>query len=294
MILTPLPFGSGRGTRSQSQNLGVAEELAREAIAALPDDPKTLSDMARIIEVSSLDGIEFALKAHEKALALNPYSREFRDRQERCEDAATLAKYVKSSGISIDLLRRLGAPWYVWKVLQDEGSNDYRKSIQGSLGKNLGQHSIDESAVEELANEVAHEQFDDPLTQALLKGNLARAAYQRWYKDRVEVDLDEVEMLFREALGERPKEVFIRTWYGTFLKEARQDYRAAEVEYARSLKDAVGTSRENHPMLLNNLALLFLDDKEKWNTQSLEKARDQITTAIEVVESTGSDFLVGV
>lgn len=105
------------------------------------------------------------------------------------------------------------------------------------------------------------EKEDDSLMRGILLSNSARTKFERWYKGESEEDLDEIEGLFKESLELGPHDPFTHCWHGTFLKEARGDFDGAAAAYDTAVslsRDGNDNTSLDHPMFLNNIALLIV------------------------------------
>ncbi|SEL46114.1 hypothetical protein [Jannaschia helgolandensis] len=279
--------------------IGPAEDAAREAVRAFPSDVQTLVQSATVLQYTSEAGFDFAGELFETALQIDVNNDEARDKLDRYEDAKAYRTYITKnwSDLEEDILERLRAPWFIWTVRKGVGTSRWNKALRGKLGGLIRDPMGDIDEIREVA-EVA-KYTKDKFTKALLLANVARAEYLQWYHGGMELDADRVEKQFETALSNAPREPFIRTWFGTFLKEVREDWIGAEREYRSAIKMACEyTSRdgqkpfEDHPMLLNNLAILLkeLGRKENDPRAKYKEADDLLKRAIAKIDGENSRF----
>lgn len=277
-----------------------AEETAREAVSAFPSDVPTLIQSATVLQYTSEAGFDYAGELFEAALKIDPENDEVIEKQDRYEDAKSYRTYITKEwgDLEDEILERLRAPWFIWTVRKGVGSSRSNQAIKGKLGGLIRDPLGDIDEIREVAGTVR--QSSDKLTRALISANLARAEYVQWYQSGVETDSDRIEKMFVQAMKDAPKEPFIRTWYGTFLKEVRKDLVSAEKQYRESIDLASRYKHrngarpfENHPMLLNNLALLLIQigRSESEPHKKFKEAENLLLTAIAKIEETKSRFL---
>lgn len=277
----------------------LAEQAARDAIEEFPSDVTTLVRSATVLQFTTENGFDLAGELFERALKLDPDHDEARKKQESHEDAAAYKRYLSSSweGIEDEILDRLRTPWFVWTFRKGVRSSRGNKAVKGKLSGLIQDPLGDIDQIREVAGEA--QRSSDKFTKALVLANLARAEYVQWYQDGFEVDFDKIEQMFKDALSDAPREPFIRTWYGTFLKEVRKDSSAAEKNYRDAIDLASQYKRrdgrkpfENHPMLLNNLALLLMQDArlKADPTAKFKEAQALLDAAIEKIDADNSNF----
>ena len=101
----------------------------------------------------------------------------------------------------------------------------------------------------------------NPSLNALYQCNLGRLLYLEWYHKGVPHEAHSMEQAFQASLTLNPSDPFTHCWYGTFLKEIRQDIESARREYEEALR--IGRESKNpklrdHPLFLNNIGLLLI------------------------------------
>jgi len=141
----------------------------------------------------------------------------------------------------------------------------------------------------ELENEIKAIEISrgDKHLRALIKSNMARSLYQRWYEEQdSDLDLELVEALLRDAITLWPDEPFAHCWLGTFLKETRRDFVGAMNEYRIAWKASKRAGSEqvvDHPLILNNMALLKMDlvrEKKEPSQTGLNEAWRYLSIAL--------------
>ena len=116
-----------------------------------------------------------------------------------------------------------------------------------------------------------------------------------WYQKDEPHDPAEIEKLFKKSLSLNPNDAFTHCWYGTFLKEMRGDWLGAEREYQEALKLANSSTYirdRDHPLILNNIALLLLDgvQDQRIPSEKLLDAWKLLTYACQRVKELESEF----
>jgi tetratricopeptide (TPR) repeat protein len=281
-----------------------AEKSADEAADTFPDDAKTLSDSACVLQYCGPEGFRRASRLFGEALKIELEDTDLRKevlkRVERHQEASGVLQYYVLEGNDLpdQVLEELKAPWYLWRLRKG-----VRRALKAQLGSLLRDVEVDPDDVEDVIHNAGGAR--DDVLDALIRANAARLEYQQWYHAGKQIDVDTVEGLFVKALhtlGARhgESEPFVRTWYGTFLKEVRQDFVAAEREYRLAIDQAQKLSGRNNdyplrnePMLLNNLALLLMHAARTrtLNKRVLEEAESLLNTAIDEMVKRQSKFL---
>jgi tetratricopeptide (TPR) repeat protein len=241
-----------------------AEECAREAVLAWPKDVLTVSQSAFVLSCCSAQGFDTAAELYREIdpIEMTP---DLRRHWERFQEAEALIRHTGQFSSS-DVLQALRAPSFVWRARKHAVSVVGRQMFRELAGTLADDRNIelDADIVDEKTCEFKDKVLgSDKRLLGLLKGNVARFQFEQlrdFGKDSV--DIDKVEETFKAALGLFPDEPFIVCWYGTFLKDAKDDYKNAEVYYRRALTLSRSARQEwikNHPIFENNLALLFMD-----------------------------------
>jgi tetratricopeptide (TPR) repeat protein len=281
-----------------------AQQSANQAVDLFPGDAKTLVDSACVLQYCSQEGFRRAGQLFATALTIESGDTDLRHellrRLDRYREAEAVFKYyiLTDDDLPDQILEELKAPWYLWRVRKG-----IQRALKGELGSLLRYADVDADKVEDVVLSVGKGR--DEVLDALVKANTARLEYQQWYHGGKQIDLVAVEKLFVKALerlearhGE--SEPFVRTWYGTFLKEVKQDYAAAERQYRLAIKHAdqiPGPKKDypirNEPMLLNNLALLLMHAARTGKNRAsvFKEAEILLNTATGEVTKRQSNFL---
>lgn len=274
------------------RDMAAAEAKAREALARFPGHLKVELDAAFVLSWCSISAFHEAGDILERLLTSHPEDGEVQRRWERHLEGAKVIAAASGDEIPDWACEAMKAPRFIWQVRRH--AKQYRHVLMGNLAGALACNEPDIELVQEaLALEPAEK---DKRLRGLISANLARLLYERWYVEREEVDLDQLEELFKESTDLCHDEPFSHCWYGTFLKEARNDYEGARREYDLA-RSAAGVSRSpfivEHPMILNNLALLHMDAvlrQRESASSGLPKALKLVDHAIERIEPTGGRF----
>jgi tetratricopeptide (TPR) repeat protein len=192
-----------------------------------------------------------------------------------------------------DVLQALRAPSFVWRARKYATAVVGRQIFRELAGTLAGDQNVGIDA--DLVDE-KHVEFKDKALMSdkrllgLLKGNLARFQYEQLRDFGGDIDVDKVEKTFKAALDLCPDEPFIFCWYGTFLKEIKRDYAAAESNYRQALTLSRSVEQDwirNHPIFENNLALLFMDGvyRQIYPSAYLQRAYRLLSKALQKLES---------
>lgn len=271
-----------------------AEQAARKAAGMFPGDTQTLRMSAMVLQYTGESGFTYANDVFNAAVRLDPTNEDVVRWKDRYDEASALRKYIPTIDmIDAKFLKVLHAPWFVWKIKKGLGSTECKQEINRKLTALLQDHLVDTDQLTGLSAAAGTD-----FARALIKANLARAAYVQWQNDGVETDFEAIESMFKEAMQDAPSEPFIKTWYGTFLKEVRENMIDAEEAYRQAIKIAKDKGRKPgavaapvHPMLLNNLALLLIKKaRTAYPNGYLKEAKRLLERAVETIEETGSKF----
>jgi tetratricopeptide (TPR) repeat protein len=274
----------------------VAEARAREAVDDCNDET-TLAQCAFILSWCSKQGFETAGALYRR-LKPDEMNRDVAKHWERYQEAETILKYMNKSVDSEAFLETLDAPSFIWKA-----RNHAVKYIGKALLKELasaiaseGAPPLDTNIVDpEAAEFIDRRLASDGKLRGLLKANLARRKYEEFRDFGGEIDVEKLNALFLEAIRLGPDEPFTACWYGTFLKDVRDDYDAASSAYQKAIKLAKASKSESirrHPMFDNNMALLIIDGvlKQKYGSKRIKEAYKYLTSAIKDLEEGASHF----
>lgn len=277
-----------------------AKESAEDAVRHFPEDIQTLLQSAMVLQYTDEAGFDLAGQLFETARRLAPDNDEIVKLLDRYEDADAYRKYIDRNWgeLEDDVLKRLKAPWYIWAVRKGVGSNRVKQAIRNKVAGLIQDPMGDADQIKEVARSFG--EGGDKFTKGLIAASLGRAEYVNWYQSGGEIDEARVLQMFEGAIKDAPEEPFVRTWFGTFLKEVMNDVPWAEREYRAAIRLAasyVNNNRErpflDHPMLLNNLAILLMERSRTANDPDglLREASDLLNRAIIKVEGSDSRFM---
>ena len=281
-------------------NLGENKECshdARQAIEAAPEDAKNLMDCAYLLSLGDLKSFKKAGVLYEKADSLIPDNMALRRRIDNYQGAKNQLEYLRLTDDQVlpdYVVSDLKPGPFFWKARKGLHSKQYANAIKARLSSALqNNRTIDKV---DLENQIKGTNIkSDKLLNALYKANYARALYNRWYRGEENIDTDLVKELFETSLKLWPKEPIIRAWYSTFIKEVTGQYELAEKEIDLAIHYANKSKYEhfhNHPLLLNNKALIYMDGYYKgiYEANVLPEAEALLRAAIRRVEETESSF----
>lgn len=281
-------------------NLGMHKECsqyARQAKEAAPEDPKNLMDCAYLLSLGDIKSFKEAGVLYENAAYLLPDDVSLKRKLENYQGAKNQLEYLSLTDDEVlpeYVVRDLKPGPFFWKIRKGVHSKEYANAIKGRLSSALQDNrTIDEV---DLENQIKGTNIkSDKLLNALYKANCARLLYNRWYQLDDDIDIPLVKDLFESSLKLWPKEPIVRAWYSTFIKEALGQYDLAEKEIDSALNYANQSKYEhfhNHPLILNNKALLYMDGFYKgiYGANVLPEAESLLILAIQRVEETNSNF----
>lgn len=269
-----------------------AEAAARAAIQKHPDDAHLLSDCAFIASWCSSEGSELAAEIYSSLLREFPDDEKLRRRWLRHSESEAVRQAAQGEFTEAEY-ELMKAPAFIWRVRRN-ASRQYKRALFGRLAGSLRESELDPQLLAE-ASSTEVVKGDARLT-ALLNANLARHLYERWYHEDEPVDLDDLESRFKTAIRLWPDEPFSHCWYGTFLKEARGDFEGAEREYLAARehsKTARNPDFVDHPLIMNNLALLLMAKVYRQRASAIEAlplAKTFVDLAVKRMEETASKF----
>ena len=269
-----------------------AEKQARIAVAHFPDEPELISDCAYVMSWCTSEGFADATGLYSGLMTLRPGDEGLARRFERHLEGVEIAR-LASGAFEDYQYKEMRAPSFIWRVRR-HAAKQYKRSLFGRLSGALRDSNVDAELLEEIAQ--LEPGGADAGLKGLIEAHSARQLYERWYHDQDQIDLDDLEQRFKRAIKGSPQEAFVPLWYGTFLKEARNDYEGAEREYKVSrqiAKDSKFPDVVEHPMILNNMALLFMDSvytQKKPAEIGLKNANILLNIAMERMDQTKSRF----
>lgn len=264
-----------------------AEDHCTDLLRSFEFDAKTCSDSAFILSWCSPRGFDTATAAYTKLFADHEIDDTLARRIEKHKEAAFVRDTIADEHFPDWALESMQAPSFVWRA-RNNAVKLYNRAVFGGLMSGLKSAAAPEENYDAAAEAVDSK---DVRLKALAKATLARFWYERWYRFGEVVDFDEIERWFDEASKAYKDEPFLHCWYGTFLKEARQDYKRAHDMYELSRTLAKGSKKAElveHPMILNNLALLYIDSVYQQKEQpevAIRKAHGLIKIAVAKLDS---------
>lgn len=274
-----------------------AAELVRRAAALAPTNVLAQWHCARLLTLNTMKNFRSAGEYYERALELAPADERMKARWEDYKEAAKVAEIVTS-------LREDDAiPDYLYPQLRPglsflvarHGHRDkaVRNQLQRELQGMLRNEFVDTDDLEAKLDLV--NVGESKRLRSLVSGNLARALYQEWYHRDVPHSPESIERLFLESI-ELFEDAFVLCWYGTFLKEVKNDLAGARRHYELALKRG-NSSRDDrlhdHPLFLNNLALLVVREVRLGlkPRSDLQSAYDLFAKTVERVSDLELDFV---
>lgn len=271
--------------------------FARAAANSAPDDPKNLADCGYLLSLGDIASFKEAGRLYRKAISIAPGDPTLKRRLEHYENAEGMLEYVKLS--DDDLLpdyvaKELRPGPFFWRLRKGANSKECMQAIVARLSSAMQDNRTMDSL--DLDNEILGTNIaSNKLLNALYKANSARTLYNNWYQFGEELDIELVKDLFEASLQLWPKEPIVRAWYSTFLKEALGQYDRAEKELNDAIANANDSKLEHfhdHPLLLNNKALLYMDGYYRglYGADVLSQAQALLEKAIRRVEKSESNF----
>jgi tetratricopeptide (TPR) repeat protein len=139
------------------------------------------------------------------------------------------------------------------------------------------------------------DQVEDLQIRSLFYRMLASSLRRKFENMEDFVTPDEIETLFKHSITLNDKDSFTHNYYGTFLKDIKEDYTAAEREYRKAIE--IGDQSQNefyhrHPKFLNDLALLIMKQVEKGlrDKSDYNEAKILLEEAVLKVKATKAKF----
>jgi tetratricopeptide (TPR) repeat protein len=278
-------------------NWDVAAKSVQKAAQQEPNNFRAVYDTARILTLNTVRWFPQARQYWLRAIELDPVSEDLKKEWEIYQDFAKQLEYI--SGLKEDDL----IPEFIWKHLRPGllfdkmrfGPKDRR--VLKTVKKNLKLMQQDtKGSVLELNEKLAGMDIDaDKALRALHLANIARLEFVSWRQQDSALSVEELETLFEDGIHLNPEDPFVHCWFGTFLKEVKEDFENAEKEYRRAIElsnDSSDRLLREHPLFLNNLALLIIDEVElkRRKPDELKQAKLLLEKAAARVPETKPDF----
>lgn len=274
-----------------------AARYATKASELSPNNARTRYAAARILTLNRERWFAQARGHWQRLIELEPYEPSHVKDFDKYQEYEAQRNYLSSQGLD-DLLHQMG-----WNELRPSLNLDKLrfgltdKHVKKRLRRVLtvmqqNQHGTLDDVDEQVAG------FDlesNKALKALYVSNIARLHFVAWRRHESELSDDELEQLFRNAIALNDRDPFSHSWYGTFLKEVRLDYDSAEAQYrlATELSKKSDDPRiPNHPLFLNNLALLIVDAviQGQREASQLKEAQKLLENAVCKVPETAPGF----
>lgn len=242
-----------------------AADLAVIAAELAPDHFYSQYQCGRILSLNTAANFLRAKQYINRAVELRPHDPKALRQQEDYLLAERILSYYASvtmeNLIPKDVLSYLRPGLAFNCALYGSNSKEARKRLQAELSGMQESTRGDVAALYEKIGNINVEK--NQTLKALFLTNLARLQYLEWYHRETPQDFDKLEQLFKTSIDINGRDPFSHCWYGTFLKEIRDDFVLARREYdtARSLgMESKHDAQHDHPLFLNNIALLLMDE----------------------------------
>jgi tetratricopeptide (TPR) repeat protein len=273
-----------------------AARLAIRAASLAPDNFETVHQCGRILSLGNVRSFRLAKPYLAKAQVLVPTSKMCaKDWESYCE-GEILMSYVaslKEDDIVPDyVLKHLRPGVRFFRTLFGVSDSRFRNKLRGKLKAMEEEVRGDIGDLYEVLSGVDPKNATD---KALVSCNVGRLLYLEWYHRGEPHDPEHIENAFRNSLELNPTDPFAHCWYGTFLKEVRRDFAGARREYDTALrigKSSGNDRHKNHPLFLNNIGLLTLDQVQagRLPPTALATARASFITAVQRTAELDTDF----
>lgn len=278
-------------------NWEIAATRAIKAASLAPQNPKINYQCGLILSLNTVKNFRRAKPYLKTALELEPDNKDIEKAWNNYGEAESLISYidnlVEENIIPDYALKELRPNFIFFKAYYGSDSKQIRDALKRELRKMQEDIGGTVSDVEEKV--VGIEIGDSPVIKALITGNIARALFLGLYHRGEEHDPNRIEQLFKESLHYNDNDPFTHCWYGTFLKEIRNDFRQGRLEYEKAKTLGNKSTRESfndHPLFLNNIALLIMDEYQQQlkPANSLIEAKNLLEKAVAKVQETNSNF----
>jgi tetratricopeptide (TPR) repeat protein len=278
-------------------NWEAAAEWAVKAAQLAPDNFLCNYHAGRILTFNTIDNFRKAKRYLQFALDSEPLDTGVQKAWDDYLAAEKMLSYVE------DLRRDALIPEFVYKELRPglsflrathgPQSREFKTRLVGKL-KYMEQETRGD--LTDLYEEIEGVNYNkDPILKALITCNIARLRYLDWFRQREPIDGPEIEKLFLLSLELNANDPFTHCWYGTFLKEVQKEFVRASSQYQEAL--AIGNRAKSpwmndHPLFLNNIALLIMDEVQlgRRSKESLIDAQALLNKAVSRVHELESDF----
>lgn len=274
-----------------------AAQLARRAAELAPNNVSTLLQCGKILTLNTVANFRLAKKYIHRAFELDPSRPGCSEMWESycgAENVASVVSSLAEDQVIPEYVQREVRPGLAFlRALHGPTDRRVRERLKGEL-----------QYMEEQVRGEMGDLYDaitginvgkNPVIRALISCNVGRLLYLEWYHRGEPHAPDDIEKAFTASLVLNPKDPFSHCWYGTFLKEVKNDYSGARREYeeARRIGDGARNPRlKEHPLFLNNLALLTMDEVQKGvaSPVALRNVHELLAVACRRVHDLKSDF----
>jgi tetratricopeptide (TPR) repeat protein len=279
------------------KNWDAAAENAKKAVELEPNNFKAVYDAARILTLNIVRWFPDARRYWQRAIELDAVSKNLQKEWEAYQI------FDEQRGFLRDLKESDLIPERVWKQMRPGlffdklryGSNDPRilRKVKNDLTLMQQDQQGSTAALQEKLSGIDVQ--SDPILNALRVANVARLELVAWRRQDSSLSVEELEKLFEDGLHLNPDDPFAHCWFGTFLKEAKADFAKAEDEYRYAIRlgnRSTDARFQNHPLFLNNLALLIIDEVQhkRRKPDALKEAKRLLEQAAMRVPDTKPDF----
>lgn len=279
------------------RNWDAAAKNAKRAAELEPNNFRAVYDTAKILTLNIVRWFPDARQYWQRAIELDPVNKKLQKEWEAYQI------FDDQRGHLRDLKDNDFIPERVWKQMRPGlffdklryGSNDPRilRKIKNDLTLMQQDRQGSTAALTEKLSGIDVE--SDSILNALRIANVARLELVAWRQQDSSLSVEDIEKLFEDGLHLNPDDPFAHCWFGTFLKEAKADFVNAEKEYHKAIR--LGSSGSdarfrNHPLFLNNLALLIIDEVQykRRKPDALKEAKRLLEQAVKRVPDTKPDF----
>lgn len=274
-----------------------SSKYARLAIDASPNEFKNLRDCAYLLSLGDVESFKFAGKIYDSAQQIDPNDESLNKKIENYKNAKCQLDYLIISDDDLlpdEIIKAVNPGPLFWKVRKGINSKEFSNSLVRELSRSLqGVSGVIDFKLEAQLKGINIS--SNRLLSALYRAYSARQLYNRWYHMDENIDTSAIGVLYQESLKMQPTEPLVRAWYSTYIKECVGDYNLAKNEINRAIVDANSSKYEHlhdHPLLLNNKALIYMDGYHKglYEKDVLCEAEILLNQAIKKIEDRDSNF----
>lgn len=281
----------------ENQNFKMAIEYAKKSYDLSENNAWQVLQVARIYSLNTIENFKKADYYYKQSILKSDNEQKIIDEYERYLSSLKMLNYITNLDdrnlIPNEVIISLRPSKKFIQMCFGINSRQFKNKILNTLH---GMEADTTGSIDELEEVVEGYNVEkDKLIKSKYYSNLARLTYLQWYQTNAATDIRNLSEIFEESIRLNFNDPFTHCWFGTYLKEVKNDFVNAKLEYRRAidLSETATHNFDHHPIFSNNMALLLIDEVilRRVHPTTLFEAEKLLIKAADLNKEKQIDFL---